>query len=119
MTLQSGIIPAFEPLRGRPAFEAAAFGPGFRRGPAPRSRARGGRAAAAWAPISCWAAPSIWCRAAIPRTLGHPGRTFLYNTDDGYLRYDRDGAGAAFPAVVVWVLQGAPLIAPADVIIVA
>ncbi|RJF88158.1 hypothetical protein D3874_14975 [Oleomonas cavernae] len=53
-----------------------------------------------------------------PGTVGLAGGTFLYDTDDGYLRYDMDGAGAA-SAVLLWVLQGVPSLTASDFLIVA
>lgn len=53
-----------------------------------------------------------------PDTAGLAGGTFLYDTDDGYLRYDVDGAGAA-SAVLLWVLQGVPSLTASDFLIVA
>lgn len=53
-----------------------------------------------------------------PDPSGHTDGIFLYDTDDGYLRYDMDGSGAS-SAVLLWVLQGAPVISVTDFLIVA
>jgi trimeric autotransporter adhesin len=45
--------------------------------------------------------------------------TFLYDTDDGRLFFDRDGTGAGFAPVQFAVLTGAPVITTADFVVVA
>ena len=53
-----------------------------------------------------------------PSSAGFVGGVFLYDTDDGFLRFDADGQGAG-AAVVFFRLQNLPALSAADFVVVA
>lgn len=55
---------------------------------------------------------------ASPSSAGQANGVFLYDTDTGFLSWDRDGGGAGAPVLFVW-LQGAPALTTGDFLVVA
>lgn len=53
-----------------------------------------------------------------PSSAGHPGGTFLYDTDSGMLSFDADGGGAGAAITFAW-LQFAPTLVAGDFVLVA
>ena len=55
---------------------------------------------------------------ANPTSAGFAAGVFLYDTDDGFLRWDADGQGAG-TAVAFFRLQNLPTLTAADFVVVA